>query len=235
MTRETGEMWQRLAIAVVFGIAFGYIESAVVVYLRAIFHAKGFDFPLEVFDVTATGKRLLLTEVGREAATLVLILTAAWLFGRTRQERIAYFLAIFAVWDVFYYVWLRVLLDWPASLLTWDILFLIPVIWASPVLYPVVASAAMFAFATAILYRSAQSRPLATTRRDWFGWVAGSLIIVVSFCLGGTHVTQPNYAEYFHWPLFAVGYALAVLSCLTCLRRASGGKYARVSAAFDAE
>ncbi len=235
MTRETGEMWRRLAIAVVFSIAFGYIESAVVVYLRAIFHAKGFDFPLEVFDVTATGRRLLFTEVGREAATLVLMLTAAWLFGRTRQERIAYFLIIFAVWDVFYYVWLKVLLDWPASLMTWDILFLIPVIWASPVLYPVLASVAMFAFATAILYRSAQGRPLAVTRRDWFGWVTGSLIIVVSFCLGGTHVTEPDYAEYFYWPLCAVGFILATLPCLACLRRTSVNRYERVSATLDAE
>ncbi len=51
------------------------------VYLRVIFHPNGFTFPLEVFGVTAEAKRLLLTEVGREAATLVLILTAAWLFG----------------------------------------------------------------------------------------------------------------------------------------------------------
>jgi hypothetical protein len=228
-------MWKRLAMAVAFSIAFGYIESAVVVYLRAIFYTKGFDFPLEVFDVTATGRRLMFTEVGREAATLVLMFTVAWLFGRTRQERIAYFLIIFAVWDVFYYVWLKVLLGWPASLMTWDILFLIPVIWASPILYPVLASLAMFAFATIVLYRSAQGRPLVTTRRDWLGWLAGAFAIVVSFCLGGTHVTQADYAEYFHWPLFAAGYILAILPCLICLRRPSAGKYERVSATLEAK
>src|SRR5690606_3193495 len=100
-------------------------------------------FPLEVFGVTPEARRLLLTEIGREAATLVLILTAAWLFGRSRQERVAYFLVIFAVWDVFYYVWLKVLLNWPASIMDWDILFLIPAVWASPVLYPVLVSALM--------------------------------------------------------------------------------------------
>jgi hypothetical protein len=228
-------MWKRLALAVAFGIAFGYIESAVVVYLRAIFYTKGFDFPLEVFDVTATGRRLLFTEVGREVATLALMLTAAWLFGRTRWERIAWFLVIFAVWDVFYYVWLKVLLDWPASPMTWDILFLIPAIWASPVLYPVLISLAMFAFGTAILYRGAQGRPPAATWYDGLGWLAGILIIVVSFCLGGPHVTQPDYAEYFPWPLFALGYFLSIIPCLACLRRTPAREYERVSAALEAE
>lgn len=235
MRSKTGAMWERLLIAVVFGIAFGYIESAVVVYLRAIFHAQGFDFPLEVFDVTATGRRLLLTEVGREAATLVLIVTAAWLFGRTRQQRIAYALVIFAVWDVFYYVWLKVLLDWPASLMTWDILFLIPVVWAAPVLYPVLVSLAMFAFATGLLYRSARDQPLIITRRDWLVWPAGTIIMVISFCLGGTHVTQPDYAEYFHGPLFAVGYVLAILPCLASLGRTSARRCTRESSVIDAE
>jgi hypothetical protein len=218
MKGETGRMLRRLLIAVVFSMAFGYIESAVVVYLRALFHPHGFTFPMEVFDATPEGKRLVLTEVGREAATLVLICTAAWLFGNVRQERIAYFLIIFAVWDIFYYVWLKVLLDWPAALMDWDILFLIPMVWASPVVYPVLVSLAMFAFAVAILYRGAHGRPLQVTRWDWIGWSASLLVIVVSFCLGGTHITQPNYAQYFHGPLFAVGWVLGLAFCAKSLR-----------------
>ena len=218
MTSETSRMLRRLLIAVVFSIAFGYIESAVVVYLRAIFHPKGFTFPMEVFALTAEGKRLLLTEIGREVATLVLIFTAAWLFGKVRQERIAYLLIIFAVWDIFYYVWLKVLLDWPATLMDWDILFLIPVIWASPVLYPVLVSVGMFALAVIILYRCAHGRPLIATRVEWLGWLISLTVIVVSFCLGGTHVSEPDYLEYFHWPLFAAGYGLGVAACVRSLR-----------------
>ncbi len=219
MTVETRQMLRRLAIAIVFGVAFAYIESAVVVYLRVIFHPDGFTFPLQAFDITPLGRRLLLTEIGREAATLVLIVTAAWFFGRTGQERAAWSLVIFAVWDVFYYVWLKVLLDWPALIMDWDILFLIPAIWASPVLYPVLASAAMFAFAVAILYRSAQGSPLAIRYTDWLGWLASTIIIVVAFCLGGIHVTEPDYAEHFPWPLFAVGYAVAIATCVRSLRK----------------
>jgi len=221
MTGNHRETLRRLLVAVVFGIAFAYIESAVVVYLRAIFHPDGFAFPLQAFDLTPLGRCLLLTEIGREAATLVLIGTGAYLFGRNRRERGAYVLVIFPVWDIFYYVWLKVLLDWPASLMDWDVLFLIPALWAAPVLYPVLVSLAMFAFAVAILYRSAPSRAVAIRGTDWLAWLAATVIIIVSFCLGGTHVTEPDYREHFHWPVFAAGYALAVAACLRCLRRSS--------------
>ncbi len=223
-------MLKRLLIAVAFSIAFAYIESAVVVYLREIFHEDGFTFPTQAFDLTAVGKRLLLTEVGREAATLVLILTAAWLFGSTRQACVAYALVIFAVWDIFYYVWLKALLGWPASLRDWDILFLMPVIWASPVLYPLLVSLGMFAFATAILYRTAHGRPLVVTSADWLGWLASVTIIVVAFCLGGRHVDRPDYAEYFHPLLFAVGYALGIAVCIQSLRRSAAPRNASATA-----
>ncbi len=219
MTDNIQQMLKRLLVAIVFSTAFGYIESAVVVDLRAIFHPNGFHFPMQVFALTAQGRHLLLTEVGREVATLVLILTAAWLFSKNRQEAIAYFMLIFAVWDIFYYVWLKVVLDWPATLLDWDVLFLIPVAWAAPVLYPVLVSLAMFAFAVAILYRSARGQSLVVTRWDVLGWLAAAIIIVVSFCLAGVQIDQPDYASHFHPALFAVGYAIGVAASVMSLRR----------------
>lgn len=212
-------MLKRLLIAIVFSVAFAYIEAAVVVYLRAIFHPGGFDFPLEPFGVTPLAKKLLLTEVGREAATLVLMLAAAWFFGRTRQERIAYFLAVFAIWDIFYYLWLKVLLTWPASIMDWDVLFLIPCVWASPVLYPVLVSLAMFVVAAAILQRTERRRPLVVGKADWLGWAAASAVMILSFCLGGTHITEPDYAAHFHPALFGLGYGLGVAFCLRALTR----------------
>jgi hypothetical protein len=219
MTDNISQMLKRLLVAIVFSIAFGYIESAVVVYLRAIFHPNGFNFPMQVFALTPQGKHLLLTEIGREVATLVLILTSAWLFSRSRQEVVAYFMLIFAVWDIFYYVWLKVLLNWPATLRDWDVLFLIPVAWASPVLYPILVSLAMFTFAAAILYRSAQDRPLVVTRGDLLGWLGSAMVIVVSFCLAGLHIGQPDYASHFHPPLFAVGFALGAATSVRSLLR----------------
>jgi hypothetical protein len=203
-------------IVVVFSIAFGYIEAAVVVYLRQIFYPDGFTFPMTVFGIDAMSRRLLLTEIGREAATIVLIFTGAWLSGRNHQQRVAYFLIIFAVWDIFYYVWLKVLLDWPASIMDWDILFLIPVTWASPVLYPVLISITLIVFAMAILYRCSCGRPIRVTLPDWLAFCASGFIVVVSFCISGLHSTEQDYASYFYQPLFAIGLLLSILTFVKC-------------------
>ncbi|UCG57599.1 MAG: hypothetical protein JSU70_22375 [Phycisphaerales bacterium] len=210
---------KRLCIVIVFGIAFAYIESAVVVYLREIFHPDGFSFPLKTFGLTPLWRRLLLVETGREAATIVLIFTGAWLFGRNRHERFAYFLTIFAVWDIFYYVWLKVLLDWPASIMDWDVLFLIPCTWASPVLCPVLISVAMLAFAVLILYRCGRAKPLRATWIDWLGFSLAALIMVVSFCVAGLHATETDFHAFFYWPLFVAGFVLALGVFAKCLLR----------------
>lgn len=212
-------MLRRLFIVILFSIAFAYIESAVVVYLRAIFHPNGFSFPLPVFELNPLWRRLILTEVGREAATMVIIATGAWLSGRAVQERWAYGLVIFAVWDIFYYVWLKVLIHWPASIMDWDILFLIPAAWASPVLYPVLVSIAMLAAAVVILWRGEKNNPVRLRRGNGIALIAGCGIIVLSFCMGGSHATQPDYADYFWWPLFAVGYVLATGAFGQAVRR----------------
>jgi hypothetical protein len=211
-------MLKRFLIVVIFSIAFGYIEAAVVVYLRAIFHPDGFTFPL-AFAIASSSRHILLTEIGREAATIVIILTGCRLFGRNRQQRFAYFLTIFAVWDIFYYVWLKVILDWPASITDWDILFLIPVTWASPFWAPVLISIMMLIFAVIILYRDSIGRPLKVTALDWLLFIAASLIVVVSFCIAGGHIAQQDFNSYFYRPLFAAGNLLAILTFLKCYLR----------------
>lgn len=214
-----GTTLKRFCIVVVFGIAFAYFEAAVVVYLREIFYPDGFTFPLTEFGIgiSPLWSRLLITEVGREAASMVLILTAAWLFGRNLQQQSAYFMVIFAIWDIFYYVWLKVLLDWPASIMDWDILFLIPIAWASPVLYPVLISLTLLLLAIIILYRDSRARPIKPTLPDWLVFIGAGLVVVISFCIGGLHITKPDFQSYFHEWLFAVGYISAVAAFLKCL------------------
>jgi len=214
----------RFVIACLFSIAFAYIESAVVVYLRVIFHPNGFTFPLNNFDTILQHKAILLTEIGREAATIVLIFTGAWLFGRNLQQRFAYFLTIFAVWDIFYYVWLKVLSayleaipDWPLSIMDWDILFLIPIAWAGPVVAPVLVSITLLVFAVIILYRDCRGRPIRASRIDWIGFIAAAVVIVISFCIPGPHIAEQDYQSYFYWPVFAVGLLASVALFVKCL------------------
>lgn len=183
---------------VAFSAAFAYIESSVVVYLRAIFYPEGFTFPIADFASMEGALRFLLTEVGREAATVVLIFTGAWLMAKSFRHRLAYFLLIFAVWDIFYYIWLKLLLGWPVTLLDWDILFLIPTLWAGPVLAPLITSAVMLWVAGLLLF----DRFFKIPKTRWVGLTACIISIVICFCIPGPHVTEPEYASYFSWPVF---------------------------------
>jgi hypothetical protein len=201
----------RFIALVFFGIAFAYIESAVVVYLRAVFYPDGFNFPLVDFDDIAGFGPYLLAEIGREAATLVLMFTASYMLGRNLRRRFAYFLTIFAVWDIFYYVWLKVLIDWPASVMDWDILFLIPVAWAGPVLAPVVTSLTMLIIAVVLF----GDRPVKLTLPRLAGFAALVLMIIVVFCNAGLNSTKPDYKLYFSWPGFVALHAALIGLLLT--------------------
>ncbi|OHB76517.1 MAG: hypothetical protein A2Z25_02995 [Planctomycetes bacterium RBG_16_55_9] len=174
-----------------------------------------------MFGKDPASARLMLTEIGREAATITLIFTGAWLFGRDRRQRFAYAMVIFAVWDIFYYVWLKVLLDWPASIMDWDILFLIPVTWAAPVFYPVLISMTMLVFAVVIRVCSCLARPVKTALPDWLAFCLSGLIVVQSFCIAGIHITEPDYASYFHRWMFFAGYLLGVATFLVCLLKST--------------
>jgi hypothetical protein len=214
----------RFIIAFIFSIAFAYIESAVVVYLRVIFHPDGFTFPLSNVDTILQHKALLLTEIGREAATIVLIFTGALLFGRNLRQRFAYFLTIFAVWDIFYYVWLKVLSaylkaipNWPVSIMDWDILFLIPVAWAGPIAAPAFVSIMLLVFAAIILYRDCKGRPIRAGLIDWLGFIAAGIIVVASFCIPGPHIAETGYKSRFYWPIFALGNIIAIALFVKCL------------------
>jgi hypothetical protein len=201
----------RFWLVVILAIAFGYIEAAVVVYLRQIFHPAGFAFPLTSFPLIAESNRILLVEVAREAATIVLIFAVSFLAGQNRRQRLAYFMIIFAVWDIFYYVWLKVILDWPASIMDWDVLFLIPCPWAGPALAPVLVSLTMLVFATLIFYRDCVGKPVRVSLWGWLGFLLSSFIIVVSFCIAGQYMQSSDYAEHFSWPLFFAGLVLAII------------------------
>lgn len=195
----------RCSLVVLFAIAFGYIEASVVVYLRQIFYPEGFSFPLARSPLTTGSSSLLVVEIAREAATIVLIFCAAFLSGQSRRQRLAYFLIIFAVWDFFYYVWLWVILGWPTSILDWDILFLIPLPWAGPVLAPVLVSLLMSVLAGMILYRDSVDRPVRVSLWYLLGYSLSGLTIITSFCIAGGHITQSDYASHFSWPIFAAG------------------------------
>jgi hypothetical protein len=128
---------KRLLIAALFGMAFGFVEAAVVVYLRA---ATGLLPVPQLKAFTAFPESLLRIECFREAATIVMLGSVAFLVGQRIKEKAVAFLWTFAFWDIFYYVWLRFTIGWPSSLLNFDVLFLIPVPWVAQVWFPILVS-----------------------------------------------------------------------------------------------
>ncbi|MHC4315786.1 MAG: hypothetical protein ACYSW3_25365 [Planctomycetota bacterium] len=99
----------------------------------------------------------------------------------------------------------------------WDILFLIPITWAGPVVAPVLVSIVMLVFAMIILYRDCRGRPIRASRIDWIGFIAAAVIIIVSFCIAGPHIAEPDYQSYFYWPIFALGLIAAIALFVKCM------------------
>lgn len=160
-----------------FAIAMGYLESAVVVYLRELYYPGGFCFPLK-----AMSQDVALTELYREAATLIMILAVSVLAAELWLHRFAWFLVVFSVWDITYYVFLKLLLSWPESIFTTDILFLLPSIWTGPVIAPVINSLTMILIAWVILATSKGVQPVVRlSRMVWLLLITGSLIILVAY------------------------------------------------------
>ena len=207
-------MRRTVAALFLFGVSFGYLEAAVVSYLRDLYDPirrqihpelpKGELFPLitaeQLRDSGAGNTRRLLTELGREASTLLMLASIGLTVSRRPHQWVAASLIAFGVWDISFYAFLRVLIDWPPSIFTWDILFLLPVPWVGPVIAPILVSLSMIGCGMAILIR-----PISLRATHWLMIVAGGLVVVVAFCWDFRNTAAGGLPNPFNWPLFAAG------------------------------
>lgn len=84
-------------------------------------------------------------EVARETCTIIMLVCVSFLAARRTRQRVGAFLVGFATWDLTYYLFLRIIDDWPKSLFTRDVFFLIPVTWIGPVITPIIICLIMLA------------------------------------------------------------------------------------------
>ncbi len=235
MNFQRSPLLKQLFALVTFGIAMGFFEAVVVVYLRQLFYPGGFAFPLRPLP-----PGLLSIESLREISTLVMLIAVSILAGSGFLSRFSFFLIIFGVWDIFYYVWLKVLVNWPSTLLDWDVLFLIPVIWIGPVLAPVICSVTMIVFGGYCLALLNNGCAVRMRRPEALLAVIGTSLIFTAFVWdfariiikGGfysrlwTLGADPEFRRYvaafvpsaFNWPLFIMGEVL-IFYALVSLRR----------------
>ncbi len=186
----------KLIWVTLFAIAMGLLESAVVIYMRELLYPGGFSFPLSPIP-----ERLAVTELLRELATLVMLVGVGVVAGRNFPERFAWFIFSFGVWDIFYYVFLKLLIGWPTSMLTWDLLFLIPVTWTGPVVTPVVCSMLMITLALVILRRTGKNPTFRISPLSWVILIAGSMVVFLSFITDYTRFILHSFTLRELWSL----------------------------------
>jgi len=167
---------RRLFWVTVFSISMALVEAGVVIYLRALYYPEGFSFPLAILTT-----RHFIFEIARETATILMLISVSTLIGKRFWERFAYFLICFGVWDIFYYIWLKIAIGWPLSLLDWDILFLIPLPWIGPVVAPVTIAIMMILAGLFILFLFKRGYDFRPSFFAWVMTIIGTLVILYSF------------------------------------------------------
>jgi hypothetical protein len=201
----------RWAIVMAFAIAMAWVEAASVFYIRSLVDR------IEPYQADPLPMNAALgnVELWREAATLVMIVTLGMLAGRTWRHRAGYAALAFGAWDIFYYVFLRLISGWPRTLLDWDILFLVPLPWWGPVLAPVSIALVMILWGTL----ATQSDDAAPDSR-WAHWTwalawVGIVLALAVFMIDawralphGRDAVLRVLPDDFNWPLFWVALLL---------------------------
>jgi hypothetical protein len=225
----------KLFITAAFAGSMGVLEAIVVYYLRLLYYPAGFSFPIVVMPDAVSS-----AEMVREAATIIMLAMVAMLTGKDNTRRFVMFLYMFGIWDIFYYLGLKVLVDWPVSLLTWDLLFLIPLPWAAPVLAPVICS--LFFIITAVTFTVIQKegKSISPGLREWIFLVSGVVLILYTFLAdsvrtlrgalseGGftktrvAELIQHYTPERYRWTIFIIGAAMLFAFLFSTVWRAGG-------------
>lgn len=212
-------------IVAIFAAAMAWVEAAVVLYLRTLVHRID---PYQANPLPVIGN-LGEAELVREAATLIMLLMVGILAGGSWRHRLGYSAIAFGIWDILYYLFLRVLCGWPRSVLDWDILFLVPLPWWGPVLAPVSIAALMILWGTlATCWDQAQGR----VPWEWAAWavnICGMLIALYVFMTDAAHAARQGedavrhvLPKVFNWPLFGLSLlmmAVPVFHLVSCASR----------------
>ncbi len=198
-----------------FAVAMAYVESAAVLYLRTIYGGVDPVGPRHtLFDPLPD---FVWVEIGREAATMIMLLAVGWLAGRGVWDKVGAFALAMGAWDIFYYVFLLVFAGWPSSPLAIDVLFLIPLPWWGPVIAPMLCAAIMMVAGAALMARELGDGLPRPPRAVWLTVLVGAGLCLIAFMLdalvAAVHGLDAAYevrAGPFPWPIYLAGVVLAI-------------------------
>jgi len=183
---------------VIFSVSMAFLEAAVVIYLRELYYPEGFSFPLKTLS-----EKVIVTELFRELATLIMMISIAFMVTDQKKDRFSWFIFVFGIWDIFYYVFLKIFINWPESLFTWDVLFLLPSTWVGPVICPVLNSLTMIIIAIMVLKPGKNGFKPAIVKWEWILLIAGAVLVFIS------------YTEAYYFYIISKFDSSAVLFCST--------------------
>lgn len=228
----------RWLTVVVFAMAMAWVESAVVYYLRTMINRIEPYQPNPLPIIGGLGP----AEMVREAATMVMLLTVGILAGRNWRSRLGFAAIAFGVWDIFYYVFLKVMCGWPHSLLDWDILFLLPLPWWGPVLAPVSIAMLMILWGTLV---SSWRIERARDGSEWKAWTLNFLGVALALYLfmadsirvanGGVNALRILLPQSFNWPLFCVALVLMAAPIMQVIAKLKEGFVHRAVSDFGSD
>ena len=200
----------RWLVVVIFAVGMAWLESACVYYLRVLVDRLNPYQPVPLPVHAALGP----VELVREAATLVMLLTVGILAGRTVRTRLGYAAIAFGVWDLFYYVFLRIICGWPRSLFDWDILFLLPLPWWGPVIAPCCIALLMIVWGTSVTQWPDRVPGGERARMRLVSATAGITLALYVFMADALRAVQNGgdaalvLPVTFNWPLFSIAVIL---------------------------
>ena len=201
-------LWSVVAI---YALGMAWVEAAVVFYLRTMVNRIE---PYQANPLPMIGS-LGPAELVREAATLIMLLAVGTLAGRNWRERLGYSAIAFGIWDIFYYVFLKMLCRWPHSLLDWDVLFLLPLPWWGPVLAPVSIAVLMILWGTLVGPQAPRNSGFFTEAKAWSLSALGMGLALYVFMADalrvageGVEVVRNVLPVSFNWPRFCVAWLL---------------------------
>lgn len=209
--------WKTLSVISFFALAMALVEAAVVIYLRAMLQPAGAALPLQPY---------LRIEIAREAATLVMLAAAGWLAGPAPAARAAWFVYAFGLWDLGYYLWLKILAHWPMSLFDPDVLFLIPIPWTAPVIAPVMVAALLCLAALLALARLEHGQTVGFGFAHFALFASGVLGALCTFLVDALRLLSAGHSNWadlrpglFAWPFFLASFVLMALPILLAAGR----------------
>ena len=215
------KMTKKILWVGIFAIGMAFIEAAVVVYLRRLYGITDLLLHVPPFD-----HQIADIELGRELATLLMLLSVGWVTGIRIQSRIGFFLIAFGVWDIFYYVWLNVFIGWPKSLLDPDLLFLIPLPWWGPVIAPIIISLLMIVGGSMTVIREDQEHVIRIRIFEVITLLIGILFMLYAFMQDALSILPANSIQLsqlkpsqFNWVVYLVGLLMSGFSVWRIARK----------------